>query len=326
MAYRLRIGSRPSPLAIVQAEAIRREIEASIDVATEIVPISTTGDKITSASLAQIGGKGLFVRELEQALSDRRIDIAVHSLKDLPAHLPEPFRIVATPKREDPRDALLLRSQTYNGERPWEALAHGARVGTSSARRKYELMGQRPDLQIDPLRGNVETRLRRLAGGEFEAIILAMAGLKRLNKFTALGDIQALALREDFFIPAGGQGALAIEALRNIAIGGASELDNAIAGLDDAGTRAEVTAERGFLGAIGASCVSPVGVKGTFKEGALKVRGIIFSIEGSRHMQDCYEAGLDLSDGVLGSRAQSIGESFGAQMLAAGADVLLDRG
>src|SRR5271167_1782631 len=146
MANRLCLGSRPSPLALVQANLVKRALEARVPgVVIDIVAIATGGDKMTSASLARIGGKGLFVRELEQALADGRIDIAVHSLKDLPAVLPDQFRIASAPGREDPRDALLLRGEIARADagQPWRALRHGARVGTSSSRRKYELLRQR---------------------------------------------------------------------------------------------------------------------------------------------------------------------------------------
>jgi hydroxymethylbilane synthase len=325
MAFRLRIGSRPSPLALVQAHAVKRAIEERIGTAAiEIVTISTTGDKMTSASLARIGGKGLFVRELEQALIDGRIDIAVHSLKDLPARLPDQFRIVAVPAREDPCDGLLMRRKidSADARQPWQALRRGARVGTSSSRRKYELLRQRPDLQIEPLRGNVDTRLRRLAEGEFDAIVLAIAGLKRLDKIDPPDGIIVAPLDEGDFVPAGGQGALAIEALQNGAIGSTAELEQAIAGLDDGATRAEVMAERGFLATIGASCVSPVGVKGTFSAGRLALRALLFSVDGAKHMAESHEirfvAGHDREE-----QAHKCGETLGQRMLAAGADTLI---
>jgi hydroxymethylbilane synthase len=325
MALRLRIGSRPSPLALVQAHAIGRAIGGRIGAAIEIVPISTTGDRITSASLARIGGKGLFVRELEQALIGEQIEIAVHSLKDLPAVLPDQFRIVAVPEREDPRDALLMRSDIAKaGENePWRALKHGARVGTSSSRRKYELLRKRPDLQIEPLRGNVDTRLRRLANGDFDAIMLAIAGLKRLGKIEPADGISVLPLEEDEFVPSGGQGALAIEALRDGTIGRATELDQAIAALDDQQTRVEISAERAFLAAIGASCVSPVGVKGTLLEGRLALRALLFSIDGAQHLAETSEVPLDPADNRIEDRARECGEALGRRILAAGGDALI---
>ena len=327
MAFRLRIGSRPSALALVQANAIKREIERLADgIAIEIVAISTGGDRMTSASLARVGGKGLFVRELEEALVDARIDIAVHSLKDLPAVLPEQFRIVAVPQREDPRDALLIRDdrEAADDREPWQALERGARVGTSSVRRQYELLRMHPDLAIVPLRGNVDTRLKRLADGGFDAIVLAMAGLKRLGKIDALEGIKLYPLDESNFVPSGAQAALAIEALRTATIGGSEELATIIASLNDAGSRAEVTAERSFLATIGASCVSPVGVKGTISSEELALRALLFSAEGTAQMADNCVTPLSIEDGKLETIARECGEALGKRMLAAGARALIE--
>ena len=277
---------------------------------------------MTSASLGRIGGKGLFVRELEQALVGDRIDIAVHSLKDLPAALPDQFGIVAVPAREDPRDALLIRNgggQVSDKREPWRAIGLGARVGTSSARRQYELLRVRPDLAIAPLRGNVDTRLRRLADEDFDAIVLAMAGLKRLGKIGELEGISLHPLDEESFVPSGGQAALAIEALREQKVGGSQELAGVIASLNDAASRAEVTAERSFLATIGASCVSPVGVKGTVNGERLALRALLFSADGSTHLRDAYETVLSLDDEKLETIARECGEALGKQMIAAGA-------
>src|SRR6266849_3164612 len=207
MAPTLRIGSRPSALALAQANLVKarlvhavQDLRIEINLRVEIVPISTSGDKMTSASLARVGGKGLFVRELEQALTDRRIDLAVHSMKDLPAILPAQFRIAAVPEREDPRDVLITRR----------------------------------------------------ASGDFEAIILAIAGLKRLG--LSGGNLFYCLLDASTFIPSGGQGALAVEALADTTIGGSPELEHAFAALNDPRAFAEVTAERSFLATIGASC------------------------------------------------------------------------
>src|ERR1700674_4048221 len=214
MSFRLRIGSRPSALALAQARLIKRQIEAALHgLAAEIVAVSTSGDKLTTASLAQIGGKGLFIRELEQALAAGDVDIAVHSMKDLPAVLPAEFRLAAVPERENPRDALVTR--VLGG---WNGLRRGARLGTSSTRRQLEALRLRPDLAVMPLRGNIDTRLARLAAGDFDAIILAMAGLRRLGKLDAIACTE---LDEREFVPSGGQGALAIEARAAGRIGGA---------------------------------------------------------------------------------------------------------
>src|ERR1700733_490948 len=195
MKTTLRIGSRPSELAIIQAEMVRDAIASAIaDLTIEIVPIRTSGDKILTPSLADVGGKGLFIKELEQALAERRIDVAVHSMKDLPAVLSPQFRIVATPQRENPHDALI----TSNGA-SLKSLPKGAKLGTSSARRKFEALRINPYLEIVPLRGNVDTRVGKLQSGEMDAIIVAMAGLKRLGK---LQDVRYVELDEHDFVAA----------------------------------------------------------------------------------------------------------------------------
>jgi hydroxymethylbilane synthase len=278
MAFTLRIGSRPSALALAQANLVKtRLVHAVEDLRVEIVPISTSGDKMTSASLARVGGKGLFVRELEEALTDRRIDIAVHSMKDLPAILPAQFRIAAVPEREDPRDVLI--TLTGNG---WDGLPPGARLGTSSTRRRLEALRLRSDIDVQPLRGNIDTRLNRLANGDFDAIILAMAGLKRLGRSS--DSFFYCQLDDSTFIPSGGQGALAIEALADTTIGRSPEIDHAVAALNDPRAFAEVTAERSFLATIGASCVSPVGVKAAADGRLLKLCAILFSPDGKKSL------------------------------------------
>jgi hydroxymethylbilane synthase len=206
---------------------------------------------------------------------------------------------------------------------PWQALKPGARVGTSSARRHFELLRQRPDLRIDPLRGNVDTRLKRLANGDFDAIMLAVAGLKRLGKLGALEGITLAALDEHDFVPSGGQAALAIETLCEGMAGGATELNDAIAALDDLPARAEVTAERAFLATIGASCVSPVGVKGTFINGHLRLRALLFSVDGRRHMAETHDAPMTAANHAIAALARECGETLGRRMLAAGAGALI---
>ncbi|HLX36296.1 MAG TPA: hydroxymethylbilane synthase, partial [Candidatus Binataceae bacterium] len=195
MKTTLKIGSRPSKLAIIQAEMVRDAIAAVLpELAIEIVPIKTTGDKILTPSLADVGGKGLFIKELEQALAEHRVDIAVHSMKDLPAVLESQFRIVATPERENPHDALIAS----NGAR-LKDLPKAARLGTSSARRRFEALRVNPHLEMVPLRGNVDTRLAKLQSGEMDAIIVAVAGLKRLGR---LNDLRYEELDERDFVPA----------------------------------------------------------------------------------------------------------------------------
>ncbi|HZP45164.1 MAG TPA: hydroxymethylbilane synthase [Candidatus Binataceae bacterium] len=308
MSLRLRIGARPSALALAQAALIEtqlRTIVAGLD--TEVIAIRTSGDRLTSAALAQVGGKGLFVRELEQALSAGTIDVAVHSMKDLPAVLPAAYQIAAVPPREDARDLLITRAPGG-----WEALARGARLGTASARRRCEALRVRPDLEVGLLRGNIDTRLRRLDQGEFDAIILARAGLKRLAR---LDHLHLLELDEDAFVPSAGQGALALETLAASPPGLAAELVAAIAHLDDSRARAETTGERAFLAAIGASCASPIGVKGTLSGDTLHLRALVFSLDGSH----------SLRDELTGPRAEAarLGVALAEQMMARGAAALI---
>lgn len=329
----LRIGSRPSTLALAQAELVRHALTAlALTLEIEIVPIRTSGDKLTSASLAKVGGKGLFIKELEQALIERRIDLAVHSMKDLPATLAPGLRIAAVPERADARDALVTRAGDAGAGHQRKAemlasealatLARGARLGTSSTRRRFEAVRVRADLIVGALRGNVDTRISRLAAGDFDAIILAMAGLVRLGRANPAITIAALDQRD--FVPAGGQGALAIEALADRPLGGSRELDGALTALDDARSRLEVSAERGFLAALGASCVSPVGVHATLDADVLALRALLFSVDGTRHMADETSERMDVR--VAAEHAAELGARLARRMLAAGGRELLSEG
>ena len=310
----LKIGSRPSKLAIIQAVMVRDAIASALPSLTiEIVPIKTSGDKILTPSLAEVGGKGLFIKELEQALSERRVDIAVHSMKDLPAVLPPEFRIVATPPRENPHDALI----TSSGVR-LKALPKGAQLGTSSPRRKFEALRVNPGLEVVPLRGNVDTRLQRVQSGELDAAILAVAGMKRLGK---LGEINYEELDERDFIPSAAQAALAIETLSRGPIGGAAEIERAIATLNHPQTECETAAERAFLAAIHASCVTPVGVTATSTADRIEMRAILFSGDGARELIEETSERVAPGDAAAAAR---VGEKLGAMMIARGARDLLD--
>jgi len=305
----LRIGSRPSALALAQATLIRDSLQRLVPgLAAEVVPISTTGDRLTTASLARVGGKGLFIRELEQALSEKRVDLAVHSIKDLPAVLPSQYRIAAVPPRENPHDALI--SRTDGG---WAALKPGARLGTSSSRRRLQALRLRPDLEILPLRGNVDTRLKRLADSDFDAIILAMAGLRRLGRADTANLTE---LDEQTFIPSAGQGALALEVLAERRVGGSAELESALVRLNDPKAETEVTAERNLLATIGASCVSPIGVKGTLADDRLTLRAILFSLDGTQSLAESAD-----QDGIATPAA--LGAALGQRMLERGAAELI---
>jgi hydroxymethylbilane synthase len=320
----IRIGSRPSRLALAQAELVRQNLAAVVpSVTIEIVPIRTSGDRMAAATLAEVGGKGLFIKELEQALGEGRIDFAVHSMKDLPAQLASGFRIAAVPERGDPRDAMLSRVGGAIA-----ALPRGARLGTSSARRRFEALRLRPDLDVVALRGNVDTRLARVAAGDFDAIILAMAGLKRLERGERAAVGVALApLSERDFVPCGGQGALCVEALVGRPVGGSAEIDSAVAALDDSRAHLEVAAERAFLATLGASCVSPIGVFATLDAVTLNMRALVFSIDGARHMTDeISDKVFDDTSGAPLERAAGIGTRLAQRMLAGGARQLIAPG
>jgi hydroxymethylbilane synthase len=314
MASTFRIGSRPSRLALVQAALVRERLAAAAPgLVLEIVEIRTSGDKLTTASLARVGGKGLFIRELEQALAARTIEIAVHSMKDLPAVLPAQFRVAAVPERADARDALVSRT---GGD--LRSMPAGTRLGTSSLRRRLQALRVNPKLAISPLRGNVDTRLKRVAAGDLDAIVIAMAGLKRLGK---LAEFKVAALDENDFIPAGGQAALAIEALADGRIGHSLELERALAVINDARAMYETAAERAFLAAIGASCVTPVGVRAVVAADSLAIRAILFAPDGAREMSDALSEPLDAD--LAPSAAAATGAQLGERMLARGAGALI---
>jgi len=241
----LRIGSRGSQLALWQANHIAGLLrEQGHEVSIEI--IKTTGDRLQEVTFAEVGSKGMFTKEIEEALAESRIDLAVHSLKDLPTELPAPFALAAVPPRVDARDAFVSQKYMSLAELP-----HGARVGTSSQRRRAQLKALREDIEIVEFRGNVDTRLRKLAEGQVDAILLAAAGLERLGKTDWLRE----RLDAKNFCPAAGQGALAIE-IRN----DDADTRNAIGFLDDPDTRFAVTAERAALAALGGGCQVPIGV------------------------------------------------------------------
>ncbi|HWE50709.1 MAG TPA: hydroxymethylbilane synthase [Bryobacteraceae bacterium] len=256
------IGSRGSQLALWQANYIRERLEAR-GVECRIEIIKTTGDRILDSPLHNIPGKGLFTREIEEALLDKRIDLAVHSLKDLPTELPKGLTVSALPQRADPRDAIIggkLRDIKF-----------GATVGTSSLRRIAQLRRIRPDLNIQDIRGNVDTRIAKVERGEYDAIVLAAAGLRRLG----WGDIISEVFRPDIICPAVGQGALAIETLEE-----GPGLEASLP-LDDPWTRLPVTAERTMLAELGGGCQVPIGAYGTLENTELFLTGAVFSPDGS---------------------------------------------
>lgn len=316
---KIRIGSRPSQLALVQAGMMRERLAAEIsgaDAQIEIVEIRTSGDKLKTASLAQVGGKGLFIKELEQALAEDRIDAAVHSMKDLPAVLPAGFKVAAVPGRETTSDILVTRDGLA-----LEALWAGARVGTSSSRRRFQALRKNRGLEVVALRGNVDTRLKRVADGSLDAIIIALAGVKRLKR---LSEVKYVELDERDFIPAGCQGALAIETLAERSDEAWNELFRALGAMNDPRAFYETAAERSFLAAIGASCRTPVGVRARVAGDTLRMRAILFSPDGARELSESMEEAV-FSE-LKPSAAQDCGRRLGERMLARGAGALLGRG
>ncbi|HSY80091.1 MAG TPA: hydroxymethylbilane synthase [Verrucomicrobiae bacterium] len=310
MPRKIRIGSRPSKLALAQASIVRERLTKQIPgIEIEIIEIRTSGDKMTSASLADVGGKGLFIKELEQALEARTIDAAVHSMKDLPAVLPQEFRVAAVLERENTVDILVTRDGFA-----LNALPAGARLGTSSSRRRFQALRMNRALEILPLRGNVDTRLARVADGTFDAIIIAMAGVKRLGR---VNDVKFVELDARDFIPSGGQGALAIETLAD---SDAADLASAI---NDPHAFYETAAERAFLAAIGASCTTPVGVRANIAGDAFKLAAMLFSPDGARELVDAIIEPLDPN--LAPSAAENSGQRLAEKMLARGAAAILGK-
>ena len=293
----LTIASRGSQLALWQARWVAGELAARGH-QTRIEIIKTTGDKITSTPLAKIGTKGLFTKEIEEALLDGRTDLAVHSLKDLPTELPEELTLAAIPVREDARDAVV-------GVRP-EELPRGAVVGTSSLRRSAQLRRLNPFLEIEAVRGNVDTRVRKLDEGKYSAIVLAAAGLKRLG----LEDRIAEYLEPGKMCPAVGQGALAIETLRD------GEGYQACLALDHSPTRAAVTAERAVLAALGGGCQVPIGAHAIVTGNLLSMIAIVLSPDGG-HSVSGNQAGH-------ATDAAALGAALGERLIADGARDILE--
>ena len=301
------IGSRGSKLALWQAEWVRARLavlRAGVEVRIEIV--KTSGDVLRDAPLSVIGGQGAFTKELEEALLAGRIDIAVHSLKDLPTVLPGRLRVAAVTEREDARDALVLRAGAGDRVGSLAELPRGLTVGTSSQRRRAQLKHLRPDAAVRELRGNVDTRLRKLDAGEFDAVILASAGLRRLG----LEHRISAALSTAEMLPAVGQGALGVETRAD------DEDTNALVSLlDDPQTRAACEAERALLRSLGGGCLVPIAAHATVQGARLRVEGLVAGPEGSRVLRDATE-----DDAAQAVRA---GETLAARLRERGADELL---
>jgi hydroxymethylbilane synthase len=295
---KLRIGSRGSQLALWQANhvaALLREQGHTV----EIEVIKTTGDKITSVALAKVGTKGMFTKEIEEALHDHRVDLAVHSLKDVPTELEHEFELAAIMKREDPRDAFISVKFSSLDELP-----QGAKVGTSSLRRQCQLKSVRPDLEIFPLRGNVDTRIRKLESGEYDAIILAAAGVRRLGLETHVRS----RIPANIMCPAVGQGALAIEIRR-----GDQQTKTLLAFLDDADTHAAVECERALLGSLGGGCQVPIGAYAEKRGDRVFLRAMVGRPDGSEILREQEE----------GSDSVKLGRDVAQTLLRRGGDKIL---
>jgi hydroxymethylbilane synthase len=304
---KLIIGSRGSKLALWQANWVKSRLEAldpSAEVRVEV--IKTKGDVMRDVPLSVIGGQGAFTKELEQALLDGRIDLAVHSLKDLPTVIPEGLCIKAITAREDPRDALVLREGEGLGVRSLKELAARATVGTSSLRRVAQLSHLRPDVSLKDVRGNVDTRLRKLDEGEYDALILASAGLRRLGSAHRIS--APISIEE--MLPAVGQGALGVETRDD-----EGEANRLIARLDHSTTRAACVAERALLRELGGGCQVPIAAHGTMREGALRLEGLVASPSGAKVIRDFLVG--DAED------ASALGSALAGRLLARGAASLL---
>ena len=296
------IGTRSSKLALWQADYIQAKLrERYPELPVVEKRMTTKGDRVLDAPLAKIGGKGLFTKELEQAMLAGEIDIAVHSLKDMPTELPPGLVLAAVTERFDAGDAVV--SPRYG---TLANLPQGAKVGTSSLRRRAQLLAQRPDLEIVSLRGNVNTRLQKLEDEDFDAIILAVAGLKRLG----FGERITEVLDKSVCLPAVGQGALAIEARADD-----EEMISRLAFLDDAAMRAAARAERAFLARVEGGCQVPVGVYATAEGTTLAIEAVIASLDGARLYRGSRTGSA--------SEAEALGRGLAEELLAAGGEAIL---
>ncbi|RLC01311.1 MAG: hydroxymethylbilane synthase [Deltaproteobacteria bacterium] len=303
----IQIGTRGSKLALWQANWVRSAIlESQTGTGTEIelVIIKTKGDKILDVPLAKVGGKGLFIKEIEEALLDGRIDLAVHSMKDMPSEIPEGLCIGAIPERENPKDVLISKNRLV-----FSKLPHQARIGTSSLRRAAQLRCRRPDIVILPLRGNIDTRLKKLENENLDAIILAAAGVIRLGLEERITEY----LEEDIMLPAVGQGALCIETRKDD-----PEIDSIISPLDHHQTRRVVLGERAFLDRLEGGCQVPIAGHGKIKENTFRLCGLVAGVDGKRMFRETLSGpetesesiGLELAERLLSMGAKEILEKL----------------
>jgi hydroxymethylbilane synthase len=296
-----RIGTRGSLLARWQAESVRKKLFAAAGIECEIVIIKTAGDKMQQSPLTQIGGKGVFIKELEEALLEESIDLAVHSVKDIPTETPPRLSFPAVCRRDDIRDCLI----SANGA-TLANLRQGARVGTSSLRRQAQLLSIRRDLDIRELRGNVDTRLRKVEGGEYDAIVLAKAGLDRLEWSNRITEI----FSPEIFMPAVGQGAIAIEARA-----ADLEAEQIFAKLDDAETRASIIAERALLSALQGGCQVPIGAWARIERGEMVLEAAVTSTDGLQSVKQRLTGSPD--------QAAQLGQQLAQALIDAGAQTIL---
>jgi hydroxymethylbilane synthase len=297
------IGTRGSRLAVWQAEWVQTRLkESAPDVTVTLRRIKTSGDKILDVPLATIGGKGLFVKEIEDALLQGEIDLAVHSMKDVPTKLPDGLEILCVPAREDPRDALISREAM-----PLDRLPRGATVGTSSLRRQAQVLHHRPDLKIEMLRGNLDTRLRKLRDGEFDAVVLAAAGLTRMGWLEQITEY----LPFEVSLPAIGQGALGLEGRADD-----SFVRGVVASLENAPTRTAVTAERALLERLEGGCQVPIAAHATLSGEQLRLEGLVASVDGRRLVRDRVEGPA--------AEARELGRRLAEQLLRRGGDAILN--
>ncbi len=306
MSSSIKIGTRGSKLALWQANWVRSaSIEKFPSLSIEVVVIKTKGDKILDVPLAKVGGKGLFVKEIEEALLDGRVDLAVHSMKDMPADVPQGLAIGSIPKRENPFDVLISK----NGKR-FSELDLGARIGTCSLRRAAQLRHARPDISILPLRGNLDTRLKKLEAGDekLDAVVLAAAGIKRLNLENRVSEY----LDESTMLPAVGQGALCIECREND-----PKVARILADLDDPETRTVVMGERAFLYRLGGSCQVPIAGFGKIEKGTFRLSGLVADLDGSTLYRDSHSGPVNSSE--------NIGVELAERLMAVGADKILEK-
>ena len=303
MKSSIKIGTRASKLALWQANWVQSALSKQFpDQTVELVTIKTKGDKILDVPLAKVGGKGLFVKEIEQALLEGRIDLAVHSMKDMPAEIPQGLCIGAIPQREDSADVLVSKDG-----RAFAELKSGAVIGTSSLRRSAQLLHSRSDIKIVPLRGNLDTRLTKLQTEDLDAIVLAAAGIKRLDLEHRITEY----LQPEIMLPAVGQGALCIEMRQDD-----PTIGPMLATLDHTISRAVVLGERAFLNRLGGSCQVPIAGSGNISDHTFTLIGLVADVDGSRVIKSSLSGPAD--------NTEAIGVNLADQLLARGADKILE--